>query len=228
MSSYLIGHWWRWRQVAERIQLIIVCHGHVVEGGVQLRHDHIVRILCTVARRQLRRARSRCAVGTSKQLRCDVTASSSIDAWEWRHHIRNWRWRWQCIPTRRHTATTCWRICIRCCGRATTTAIRRWRRRRLWRSWLGAWRCARSIDRFRRHGALSTLSINAVWLMIHRAIVQLLLLLVMVLLLLQMQLLWRCRNAVGAIRGSILIKRTLSRSKRFIPSAIDLFRLVAS
>lgn len=67
--------------------------------------------------------------------------------------------------------------------------------------------------------------------MIHRAIVQLLmllLLLVMLLLLLQMQLLWRCRNAVGAIRGSVLIERTLSRSKRFIASAIDLLRLVAS
>lgn len=67
--------------------------------------------------------------------------------------------------------------------------------------------------------------------MIHRAIVHLLmllLLLVMLLLLLQMQLLWRCRNAVSAIRGSVLIKRTLSRSKRFIASAIDLLRLVAS
>lgn len=78
--AYLIGHWRRWRQVAERIQLIIVRHGHVVEGGVQLRHDHIVRILCTVAGRQLRRASSRCAIGASQQLGRHVTAGSTIDA----------------------------------------------------------------------------------------------------------------------------------------------------
>lgn len=64
--------------------------------------------------------------------------------------------------------------------------------------------------------------------MIHRTIIQLLLLLLLLVMLLLHVQLRRSRDAVRAIRGRVLIHRTLSRSKRLIAGAIDLFRLVAT